>query len=508
MVVSTILSLIVILQFTQFSALAVAWAPETPVVANANKRDASPSMFQASDGKIWVAYSSDKDDPNGDIYYVTYSGSAWSAQQRLTTDPDWIDSNPAIMQATNGVIWVVWVSDRELNNNIYYKTSSNGGTSWSPDTILTTDMASDDYPSITQTTNGKIWVVWAKKPVMGNYDIYYKTYDGSNWSTLNGDQLTTDTNGDFNPSIIQTWDGKVWVFWGANRNQNFDIYYKTYDGASWSPDDTRLTTTDKNDADPAVTEARDGLLWVAWRQSDRTGSQSDIYYKTYNGTGWSPTESQITTTNTDDVAPSIINPNDGKIWVAYQKILTTNDHDIYYMTSDPIPVHDIAITGVAASPALLPPIYQGDIVRISVTAQNQGTQSETFTVTAYANSTSVGSQAVTLAAEASSIVPINWNTTGFKRGNYTTSASASIVPNEYLRHQGDNTFTDGTVRVRLMGDVKDDGFVNILDLSIIGVCFGKSTGDPLYKPEADINHNGTIDITDLATAGRNYGKRG
>jgi len=407
------------------------------------------------------------------------------------------------MQAADGKIWAVWSSDRELNTNIYYKTSSDGGSSWSIDHILTTDMENDDDPSITQTPDGKIWVVWTSKR-LGNYDIFYTTYDGSSWSPQT--QLTTDTNGDFNPSVISTWDGRVWVFWASYRNQNFDIYYRTYDGSSWSQD-IRLTTHPDSDSSPEATQSRDGLLRVVW-QSDRSGNQFDIYSNTYNGTGWSPTETEITTSSKDDVAPSIVSTNDGKLWLVWQKVITSNDFDIYYKTSDSIPVHDVAITGVTATPQLAPPVYQGDKVQISITAENQGTQGETFTVTAYANSTSVGSQTITLPAGTSTIVTITWVTTGFKRSNYVISALANPVPNEYLPHRSDNTYTDGTVRVRLQGDVSDDGFVNILDLALIGVSFGASIGNPLYKEEADINHDGTIDISDLAAAARNYGKRG
>ena len=65
----------------------------------------------------------------------------WSPETRLTTYPKQ-DMSPSVMQARDGTIWVVWVSNRLGfgNDELYYKTSSNYGTDWSPDTRLTAAM--------------------------------------------------------------------------------------------------------------------------------------------------------------------------------------------------------------------------------------------------------------------------------------------------------------------------------------------------------------------------------
>jgi len=89
--------------------------------------------------------------------------------------------------------------------------------------------------------------------------------------------------------------------------------------------------------------------------------------------------------------------------------------------------HDVAITDVNASPLTALP---GDIVNINVTAQNQGGYTEVFNVTVYANSEIVGKKSVSLDKGSSKIIPFMWNTTGFGKGDYTVSASASIVPSE------------------------------------------------------------------------------
>jgi hypothetical protein len=90
--------------------------------------------------------------------------------------------------------------------------------------------------------------------------------------------------------------------------------------------------------------------------------------------------------------------------------------------------HDVAVAAVSFSPTTVLP---GVLVKINVTAENLGGYLETFNVTAYANSKSVGKKnGVSLASASSTNVTIVWNTTGYGFGDYAISGSVSIVPGE------------------------------------------------------------------------------
>ena len=97
--------------------------------------------------------------------------------------------------------------------------------------------------------------------------------------------------------------------------------------------------------------------------------------------------------------------------------------------------HDVAVTAVNVSPLTVLP---GDIVYINVTVQNKGGYTEIFNVTVYANSAVVGFQTVSLDATLSAILHFSWNTSGLGKGDYTISASASIVSGEV--YTADNSF--------------------------------------------------------------------
>jgi hypothetical protein len=55
------------------------------------------------------------------------------------------------------------------------------------------------------------------------------------------------------------------------------------------------------------------------------------------------------------------------------------------------------------------------------------------------------------------------------------------------------------------GDVDGDGDVDLTDLASLLAAYGTGTGDPDYNPNADFDDDGDVDLTDLATLLANYG---
>jgi len=95
---------------------------------------------------------------------------------------------------------------------------------------------------------------------------------------------------------------------------------------------------------------------------------------------------------------------------------------------------NVAVTSVDVSPAT---VLQGDLVNINVSVENTGVFAETFNVTVYAGSQVIGVQPVYLDSGSSTNLTFTWDTAGYASGNYTVSASASIVPGEV--NTADNT---------------------------------------------------------------------
>jgi len=105
--------------------------------------------------------------------------------------------------------------------------------------------------------------------------------------------------------------------------------------------------------------------------------------------------------------------------------------------------HDVAIVSVTPSPTKVNP---GQLVNITVVAENQGSATETFNVTAYYDNNSIGKKTVSsLAAGARTSITFSWSSTGIAEGKYVIKAVADVVPGEV--DIADNTYVDGTVSV-------------------------------------------------------------
>jgi len=106
--------------------------------------------------------------------------------------------------------------------------------------------------------------------------------------------------------------------------------------------------------------------------------------------------------------------------------------------------HDVAVTDVTPDQT---EVNMTDIVSIDVTAENQGENTETFTVTAYANDIEIDTQTVNnLASGATDTLTFTWDTTlGVSAGVYTIKAVAETLLGEV--DTADNEFTDGTVTI-------------------------------------------------------------
>lgn len=123
--------------------------------------------------------------------------------------------------------------------------------------------------------------------------------------------------------------------------------------------------------------------------------------------------------------------------------LTDNSYTVPFEieTTGKVPVHDVAITNVTASPTTA---YVGDSIEITVEAANFGNYTETFNVTAYYNDSIIFIRQVTsLLPNQTEIIESTWLTSNVEAGTYRIRAEAEVVPGEV--NTGNNVFIDGQV---------------------------------------------------------------
>jgi len=108
----------------------------------------------------------------------------------------------------------------------------------------------------------------------------------------------------------------------------------------------------------------------------------------------------------------------------------------------PIVIHDIAVVDVKVSKEIL---YIGEVLQINVSVINKGTETETFDVRTYYDSSLIETLQVSALAPNNRVtLTFVWNTSVVHEGFYLISASAPLT-NDI--NPADNTFVNGLVQV-------------------------------------------------------------
>ncbi len=252
------------------------WGADTRLTNIDSANSESPSI--AVNGSIvHVVWQDIRDGYYSEIYYKrsTDGGINWGADTRLTNNPYGKNNTSIAVSGSN--VHIVWFDSRDgLNGEIYYKLSTDGGLTWGADTRLTNNTAVSKYPSIV-VSGSNVHIVWYDNRD-GNDEIYFKrsTDGGINWGA--DIRLTNNTAYSRFPSIAVS-GSIVNVVWEDERHgsNNVEIYYKrsTDNGISWGAD-TRLTNNTYSSEYPSITVS--GLIvHIVWQ--DFSDGNWEIYYK-------------------------------------------------------------------------------------------------------------------------------------------------------------------------------------------------------------------------------------
>jgi len=260
------------------------WQPDFRLTNNSGNSYTSPnnSWCVASAGDTLHVVWEDNRDGNYEIYYKrsTDAGLSWNIDTRLTDNSG--NSYSSCIVLTGQLVHVVWQEFSDGNPEIYYKRSTNGGSVWEPDTRLTDNSGISGYACITA-SGLAVNVVW-EDDRDGNFEIYFKrsTDGGSSW---NEDiRLTNNNSGSRAPSVSFE-SSALHVVFSDNRVGNYEIYYKRSDdgGLIWSTD-TQLTNNPAISSSPCISASGSGVN-IVW--CDLRIFPPEIYYKRSDNGGFS-----------------------------------------------------------------------------------------------------------------------------------------------------------------------------------------------------------------------------
>jgi len=290
-----------------------------------------PAIAVDSSGYLHAVWH-DNTPGNDEIYYrrSTDGGSSWLPSRRLTWTLD-ESGYPDIAVDSSGGVHVVWYDYTPGNYEIYYRGSTDGGDNWLPSQRLTWTPAASELPAIAIDGVDRIHVVW-NDYTPGYPDIYYRRSmtGGASWAAPQ--RLVWNSGYSSNPSIACTPAGHLHVVWSDYTPGNFEIYYiaGSNGGTTWSSP-RRLTWSSGQSDSPAIAAHASGLLHVVWW--DITPGTAEIYYKNSpdGGASWT-TARRLTWTSGGSFSPAIKLGFSGQLHVVWEGIVDS-DGEIFYKKS-------------------------------------------------------------------------------------------------------------------------------------------------------------------------------
>jgi len=273
--------------------------------------------------------------------------STWDALKRVTWNsgdsynPSIFVSSKTVESTQYILVHIVWDDDTSGNNEICYKkgtytlTKPIGTFGWSPQKRLTWNSGNSSRPVVAVDSNQTVHVVWRDNSA-GNQEIYYKksTDEGSSWSALTRLTWTSDTSYALDMTIDSA--DVIHITWYDGPSGNSSPYHKksTDGGTTWTSPTRIMWNTASAGATSIAADSSNNLhvLYV----DNHTGTD-EIYYKksTNGGLNWSVPERLTWNTPGQNFSPNIIVDGSGGIHAAwdgpvYFSELSGYTHEIFY----------------------------------------------------------------------------------------------------------------------------------------------------------------------------------
>lgn len=249
------------------------------------------------------ACGDDEDNPPTPPAPVSFIPAFLAADARLDADAPGaaFSFNPRI-DCDGDDVYVIWTEQRSGQPDIYFRRSTDAGTSWHPEIRLDNGVAGAfaSYGACLVRDGARLHVAWLDER-NGAADVYYTTSPdrGATWAAPDV-RLDTDTAGSAVSSQLDLAcaGGAVYAAWADARDGQTDIYLnRSTNGATWGPSDLRLDTTTAGASESGAPRicAEASFVGVAWE--DRRNGPHDIFFRHSQDRGatWPASEARIDT---------------------------------------------------------------------------------------------------------------------------------------------------------------------------------------------------------------------
>ena len=241
---------------------------------------------------------------------VDRQGNVWLAYMRFTPNPKFLGIRMAQPSAEPPKSFDD-LAEPTGGDQIFLVRHSGGA--WS-DPIAASDPHGDLYkPAVAVDGSGRVWVFWSAN-TNGNFDLYARSLEGGTLGRVV--RLTTDREADVVPVATTDSQGRVWVAWQAFRNGRSQIHAARQEGSGFS-NEMVVASSASNEWNPAIAASPRGEIAIAW-DTYRKGDY-DVYLRTVDSSGGLSPERPVAASARYEAYPSLAYDPSGRLWVAWEE---------------------------------------------------------------------------------------------------------------------------------------------------------------------------------------------
>ena len=210
------------------------------------------------------------------------------------------DDDPSLVRGQDGLFYLVFLSDRSGNADLWITSSANG-TAWSAPVQITTSADEDYYPTLLQTPDGTFHLAWHRfeASTTGQSHLYYRTTTTPlNWGAVET-PITTGVVDDWDCTMIPVGASELRIYFSSaarssNPTYNRDLYVvrSTDLGQTWgAPALSDASHVSQFDRYPAVLQSGPGQFHLVFQRQDTDAilnATSDLFVAdSADGLTWS-----------------------------------------------------------------------------------------------------------------------------------------------------------------------------------------------------------------------------
>ena len=286
---------------------------------------------------VWQESVPGNTDRNFEIFFKKSSDDGNSFGERIQVSDNIGFSEHPQMASENNNVYVVWADDTNVNKQIYFKKSNNGGNSFGEQMLLS-DGNSNAFNQEISSFGDNVYVVWLEKVPYGPYRIMLaSSNDGAN-TFRKPITLSENAVAQTFPKI-SSFDGHVYVAWNVEDlpNTRSGVYFKSStDNGMTFGNISKLNMAEKDFGEPQIASSGN-QIYVIWGGSDTNKLSSISFMKSDdNGRTFSDlrriNETEHGRLNEPSNVEIIADQND-RVFIAWQDRIDTTDKDEIFFAS-------------------------------------------------------------------------------------------------------------------------------------------------------------------------------